>query len=95
MTVGAEGSSERQLGGGGDDDGVGSVAETCASDWVTCPVCGNTVRGEDYMINSHLGLYLLQIFVWIHFLYYCFVHGTRLQLLAHCTCQEYFYANYL
>jgi Fanconi-associated nuclease 1 len=22
--------------------------------WVTCPVCGDKVRGEDYMINSHL-----------------------------------------
>ncbi|KAJ0735623.1 putative phosphodiesterase I [Helianthus annuus] len=24
------------------------------SDMVTCPVCGNKVRGEEYMINSHL-----------------------------------------
>ncbi|MFS7989063.1 hypothetical protein Hanom_Chr11g01042331 [Helianthus anomalus] len=26
------------------------------SDMVTCPVCGNKVRGEEYMINSHLGI---------------------------------------
>ncbi|KAD3337074.1 hypothetical protein E3N88_32594 [Mikania micrantha] len=26
------------------------------SDKVTCPVCGNKVRGEEHMINSHLGI---------------------------------------
>ncbi|KAE9452872.1 hypothetical protein C3L33_15227, partial [Rhododendron williamsianum] len=62
MTVAEEGSSEKHLGGGGDNDGIGSVVETCAADCVTCPVCGNTVPGGDYMINSHLGLYLLLIF---------------------------------
>ncbi|KAM7489156.1 hypothetical protein LguiB_026640 [Lonicera macranthoides] len=31
-----------------------SLAELLDCDWVTCPVCGNKVRGEDYMINSHL-----------------------------------------
>ncbi|XWS13293.1 hypothetical protein CRYUN_Cryun36dG0025000 [Craigia yunnanensis] len=44
-------------------DKNGSLAETrCSkgkvemsnSDWVTCPVCGNNVSGEDYTINSHL-----------------------------------------
>ncbi|XP_059653884.1 fanconi-associated nuclease 1 homolog isoform X2 [Cornus florida] len=30
------------------------VVETSASDRVTCPVCGNTVSGENDMINSHL-----------------------------------------
>ncbi|KAE8726481.1 Fanconi-associated nuclease 1-like protein [Hibiscus syriacus] len=44
-------------------DRNGSLAETeCSkgesgipsSDLVTCPVCGNKVRGEDYTINSHL-----------------------------------------
>ncbi|XVF37850.1 hypothetical protein REPUB_Repub20aG0046500 [Reevesia pubescens] len=44
-------------------DKNGSLAETeCSkgkieisnSDWVTCPVCGNKVSGEDYSINSHL-----------------------------------------
>lgn len=62
MTVAEEGSSEKHLGGGGDNDGIGSVVETCAADCVTCPVCGNTVPGGDDMINSHLGLYLLLIF---------------------------------
>ncbi|KAF5199410.1 Fanconi-associated nuclease 1-like protein [Thalictrum thalictroides] len=27
-------------------------------DWVTCPVCGKAVRGDDYMINSHLDVCL-------------------------------------
>ncbi|XP_058201552.1 fanconi-associated nuclease 1 homolog isoform X2 [Rhododendron vialii] len=54
MTVAEEGSSEKHLGGGGDNDRIGSVVETCAADFVTCPVCGNTVPGGDYMINSHL-----------------------------------------
>lgn len=62
MTVAEEGSSEKDLGGDGDNDGIGSVVETCAAGWVTCPVCGDTVRSGDYMINSHLGLYLLLIF---------------------------------
>ncbi|PSR98821.1 Fanconi-associated nuclease [Actinidia chinensis var. chinensis] len=53
VTIGAEGSPEKCLGGCG--DGNESVVDMCASaDWVTCPVCGNTVRGEDCMINSHL-----------------------------------------
>ncbi|CAL5325508.1 unnamed protein product [Camellia sinensis] len=52
-----QGSSEQGLDGGSDTK---SVVEMCAPrDWVTCPVCGNTVCGntvcgEDYMINSHL-----------------------------------------
>ncbi|KAF7150610.1 hypothetical protein RHSIM_Rhsim02G0071300 [Rhododendron simsii] len=54
MTVAEDESSEKHLGGGGDNDGIGSVVETCAADSVTCPVCGNTVPGGDYMINSHL-----------------------------------------
>ena len=33
-----------------------NLAGTSGSDKVTCPVCGNKVRGEDYMINSHLGM---------------------------------------
>ncbi|KAL6976269.1 phosphodiesterase I [Sarracenia purpurea var. burkii] len=54
LTVGAEGSSEQRLSGG---DGNNSVVETRAPpDWVTCPVCGNTIPGGDDMINSHLGL---------------------------------------
>lgn len=36
-----------------------SLAELLDCDWVTCPVCGNKVRGEDYMINSHLGIYAI------------------------------------
>ncbi|KAL4561058.1 hypothetical protein LXL04_033220 [Taraxacum kok-saghyz] len=32
----------------------GNLAGTSGSDKVICPVCGNKVRGEDYMINSHL-----------------------------------------
>ncbi|XP_021291909.1 fanconi-associated nuclease 1 homolog isoform X1 [Herrania umbratica] len=28
--------------------------ELSSSDWVTCPVCGNKVPGEDYTLNSHL-----------------------------------------
>ncbi|KAI8011134.1 hypothetical protein LOK49_LG06G02225 [Camellia lanceoleosa] len=52
MTFSGEGSSEQGLDGGSDNK---SVVEICAPrDWVTCPVCGNTVCGEDYMINSHL-----------------------------------------
>ncbi|XP_024983446.1 fanconi-associated nuclease 1 homolog isoform X3 [Cynara cardunculus var. scolymus] len=31
-----------------------NLAGTSGSDMVTCPVCGNKVRGEEYMINSHL-----------------------------------------
>ncbi|CAI9268649.1 unnamed protein product [Lactuca saligna] len=31
-----------------------NLAGTSGSDKVTCPVCGNKVRGEEYMINSHL-----------------------------------------
>ncbi|KAG9446705.1 hypothetical protein H6P81_012833 [Aristolochia fimbriata] len=27
-------------------------------DWVTCPVCGTSIRGTDYMINSHLDICL-------------------------------------
>ncbi|CAL5370348.1 unnamed protein product [Camellia sinensis] len=52
-----QGSSEQGLDGGSDTK---SVVEMCAPrDWVTCPVCGNTVCGntvcgEDYMINSRL-----------------------------------------
>ncbi|KAI7727989.1 hypothetical protein M8C21_006056 [Ambrosia artemisiifolia] len=33
---------------------VGSSGSGSGSDMVTCPVCGNKVRGEEYMINSHL-----------------------------------------
>ncbi|XP_028059433.1 fanconi-associated nuclease 1 homolog isoform X2 [Camellia sinensis] len=52
MTLSGEGSSEQGLDGGSDNK---TVVEMCAPrDWVTCPVCGNTVCGEDYMINSHL-----------------------------------------
>ncbi|XP_068657744.1 fanconi-associated nuclease 1 homolog [Aristolochia californica] len=29
-------------------------------DWVTCPVCGNSVRGSDYIINSHLDICLVR-----------------------------------
>ncbi|CAN1837761.1 Fanconi-associated nuclease 1 homolog [Linum perenne] len=28
------------------------------AEWVSCPVCGSKVRGEDYMINSHLDVCL-------------------------------------
>ncbi|CBI39437.3 unnamed protein product, partial [Vitis vinifera] len=46
----------------GDENGgmlertAGVSGETTSSkvDWVPCPVCGSTIRGEDYMINSHL-----------------------------------------
>ncbi|KAI3676895.1 hypothetical protein L1987_86509 [Smallanthus sonchifolius] len=31
-----------------------NLTGSSGSDKVTCPVCGNKVRGEDYMINSHL-----------------------------------------
>lgn len=31
-----------------------NLAGTSGSGMVTCPVCGNKVRGEEYMINSHL-----------------------------------------
>lgn len=40
----------------------GLVENTSTSDWVTCPVCGCKVRGEDYMINSHLGMLFLTLF---------------------------------
>ncbi|XP_071720394.1 fanconi-associated nuclease 1 homolog [Rutidosis leptorrhynchoides] len=31
-----------------------NVTEGSCLDMVTCPVCGNMIRGEEYMINSHL-----------------------------------------
>lgn len=35
-----------------------NIAESLisGSEKVTCPICGNKVRGEEYMINSHLGI---------------------------------------
>lgn len=29
--------------------------EIHGADWVSCPVCGNSIRGTDYNVNSHLG----------------------------------------
>ncbi|KAF2324160.1 hypothetical protein GH714_008942 [Hevea brasiliensis] len=34
-----------------------SPLEISIRDWVTCPVCGSRVRGEDCLINSHLGMH--------------------------------------
>uniref|UniRef100_A0A5B6YVN6 Fanconi-associated nuclease n=1 Tax=Davidia involucrata TaxID=16924 RepID=A0A5B6YVN6_DAVIN len=51
--AGAEGSSE-QRGTSEVEAEAEAEAEASAYDWVTCPVCGNTVRGENYVINSHL-----------------------------------------
>lgn len=67
----------------GDENGgmlertAGVSGETTSSkvDWVPCPVCGSTIRGEDYMINSHLGIYLFidlfcivyLILIWLRF----------------------------
>ncbi|XP_057959611.1 fanconi-associated nuclease 1 homolog isoform X2 [Malania oleifera] len=57
-TRGAEGSASEQ--GSDVADVSGNLGnKECAvgvstSDWVTCPVCGNAVRGEECTINSHL-----------------------------------------
>jgi len=34
----------------GGSGGVGAGAE-----WVSCPVCGESIRGSDYCVNTHLG----------------------------------------
>ncbi|CAN0898638.1 Fanconi-associated nuclease 1 homolog [Linum grandiflorum] len=43
----------------GEDD-TSSSARNSIAEWVSCPVCGSKVRGEDYMINSHLDVCLVQ-----------------------------------
>ena len=25
------------------------------AEWVSCPVCGESIRGSDYCVNTHLG----------------------------------------
>ena len=37
--------------------GVWGETTSAKAEWVPCPVCGSTVRGENYMINSHLGIH--------------------------------------
>lgn len=29
--------------------------ENCSLDWVTCPVCSKSIKGDDAVINNHLG----------------------------------------
>ncbi|KAL5703244.1 phosphodiesterase I [Ranunculus cassubicifolius] len=45
----ANGGNSDAHGGNGDNKDGGDCR-----DWVTCPVCGNAIRGDDSMINSHL-----------------------------------------
>lgn len=45
---------DERNGGGG--EGEGSSCSNVDSDWVICPVCQSNVRGDDRIINSHLGI---------------------------------------
>lgn len=36
-------------------------AENGEVDLVTCPVCGASIRGTDYSVNSHLGASLFEL----------------------------------
>jgi hypothetical protein len=45
-----------------DGSGSGEAASEAAgpssgggAEWVTCPVCGESIRGSDYCVNTHLG----------------------------------------
>ncbi|CAK9170618.1 unnamed protein product [Ilex paraguariensis] len=57
------GGSDLAVGDGESKEDRGKTGiEVSGSEWVSCPVCGKKVRGEDYVINSHLGKHLL---VWV------------------------------
>ncbi|CAK9176019.1 unnamed protein product [Ilex paraguariensis] len=49
------GGSDLAVGDGESKEDRGKTGiEVSGSEWVSCPVCGKKVRGEDYVINSHL-----------------------------------------
>lgn len=47
--------AEREAAAGGSSSGGGDAAG--AAGWVACPVCGESIRGTDYCVNTHLGSY--------------------------------------
>lgn len=48
------------------DENTSSSAAATENGYVTCPVCGSKIRGDDYIVNSHLDL--------------CLVRGTKRKL---------------
>ncbi|WOL02516.1 fanconi-associated nuclease [Canna indica] len=46
----------------------------CEEEWVTCPVCGRSIRGTDYSVNSHLDA--------------CLTRGTK-RKLTQCTLLQF------
>uniref|UniRef100_A0A0E0L8F9 Fanconi-associated nuclease n=1 Tax=Oryza punctata TaxID=4537 RepID=A0A0E0L8F9_ORYPU len=48
--------AEREAAAGGSSSGGGDVA--VAAGWVACPVCGESIRGTDYCVNTHLDICL-------------------------------------
>ncbi|AQL01732.1 Fanconi-associated nuclease 1-like protein [Zea mays] len=48
------GSGEAAGGEAGSTSG-GSRVVGMGAEWVVCPVCGDSIRGSDYCVNTHLG----------------------------------------
>uniref|UniRef100_A0A0E0HPX4 Fanconi-associated nuclease n=1 Tax=Oryza nivara TaxID=4536 RepID=A0A0E0HPX4_ORYNI len=48
--------AEREAAAGGSSSGGGDAAG--AAGWVACPVCGESIRGTDYCVNTHLDICL-------------------------------------
>lgn len=62
-------SSVPQIGYKEDKDEVNTESGNGNGDeqWVDCPVCGAKVRGEEPVINSHLGTYKFLLFLMLVF----------------------------
>lgn len=52
---------DERNGGEGGEGGEGASCSNADSDWVNCPVCRSNVRGDDRIINSHLGICLSRL----------------------------------
>lgn len=52
--------------GGGESRNAGKLGSEACVEWVSCPVCAASVPGDDFTVNSHLGMvgilrYLLHV----------------------------------
>uniref|UniRef100_A0A0D9WME6 Fanconi-associated nuclease n=1 Tax=Leersia perrieri TaxID=77586 RepID=A0A0D9WME6_9ORYZ len=57
LQVEEAGDTEREAAAGGSSSGGGD-GEGAGAEWVACPVCGESIRGTDYSVNTHLDICL-------------------------------------
>lgn len=64
------------------------VGKMSTSGSVACPVCGSSIRDEDYVINSHLSIFLYLLFLFF-FLFYVFTFISKIRAFDYFSCFMY------